>query len=79
MIVGLRGLSARRAVGDCRDQACAGSLIPLLRLPPLSALIETVALAVGLKYRHVMSDAIEQGTGEALGAKGFGPFVERQV
>ena len=76
MIVGLCGLYVRGAVGDCRDQACAAHLFRGWRLVSFAALIETVTLAVGLKDRHVVSNAIEQGPGEAFGAKGFGPFVD---
>ena len=52
----------------------------LLRAPgPTLALCEAIAFAVQFKNVDVMGQAIEQGTGQPLGAEHAGPFVERQV
>jgi hypothetical protein len=44
-----------------------------------AALLETVAVAVHFQDVHVMSEPVEQGTGEAFGAEHLGPFLEGQV
>ena len=44
-----------------------------------TALLESVAVAVYLEDVHVIGEAVEQGAGEAFGAKDLGPFLEGQV
>ena len=43
------------------------------------ALIEPVAVAIHLQDMDVMSEPVEQRTGEPLGTEHAGPFVEWQV
>jgi hypothetical protein len=43
------------------------------------ALPEPVALTVHLEDVDVVSETIEEGTGETLGAEHAGPLVERQI
>jgi len=40
---------------------------------------QAVALAVHLEYADVMGQAVEQCAGQAFGAEGLGPFIERQI
>ena len=42
-------------------------------------LLESVAVAVGLEDVDVVGQAVEQGTGEAFGAKDVGPVLEWEV
>ena len=44
-----------------------------------AALGEPIAVAVHLEDGDVVGQPVEQRAGEALGAEGLGPFVERQV
>ena len=44
-----------------------------------AALAEAVAVSVPLEDVDVMGETVEQRLGQALGAEGFGPFVEREV
>ena len=43
------------------------------------ALFEPVTLAVHLEDVNVVGEAVEQGSGEALGAEDLGPLLEGQV
>ena len=45
----------------------------------LSATLETVAVAVHLQDVDVVSEAVQQGPGQALRAEDLGPLVEGQV
>ena len=47
--------------------------------PFAAALFETEAVAVHLEDVDVVGEAVEQSSGEAFGAKDFGPFGEGQV
>ena len=49
------------------------------RAPPVPALPETIAVAVHLEDVDVMGEAVEEGTGRALGAEHAGPLVEGQI
>jgi len=44
-----------------------------------AALAEAIAFAVHLENVDVVCQPVEKGAGQALGAEGFGPFVEGQV
>ena len=43
------------------------------------ALAEAVTFAVHFKNVHVVGQAVQKRTGQAFGAKGFGPLVEGQI
>lgn len=43
------------------------------------ALTQPIAVAVHFQDMHVVGQSIQDGTGKALGAEDFGPFIERQV
>jgi hypothetical protein len=43
------------------------------------ALLEAIAVAVHLQDVNVVSEAVEQGSGGALGAEDLGPLLEGQV
>ena len=45
----------------------------------LPAVAEAVAVAVHLQDMHVVGEAVQQGSGEAVRAKHLGPLIERQV
>ena len=45
----------------------------------LPATPEPVAVAVHLQDKHVVGEAVQQGSGQPLRAEYLGPFVERQV
>ena len=43
------------------------------------AVSEAVALAVGFDDMHAVGQAVQQGSGQPLGAADFSPLLERQV
>ena len=45
----------------------------------MPALLQAVAVAVHLQDVDVVGEAVEQGSGKALGAKDLGPLLEGQV
>jgi len=51
----------------------------LLLLGALFGLAKAIALPVGLQDMDPMGEAVQQGAGEALGAKDLGPFLKGQV
>ena len=49
------------------------------RASTVPALAEPIALTVHLEDVDVMGEAVEERTGQALGAEHAGPLVERQI
>jgi hypothetical protein len=49
------------------------------RAPAVLALPETIAVTVHLEDVDVMGEAVEERTGQALGAEHAGPLVEKQI
>ena len=45
----------------------------------MPALPEPIAVTVHLEDVDVMGEAVEEGTGQALGTEHAGPLVERQI
>ena len=66
-----------RVAGRGRATACRSSAIGTVSAG--AALAEAVAVAVHLEDIDVMGETVEQCPGQALGAEGLGPFVEREV
>ena len=65
----------RRVGGRGRATAYRSSAIGTVSAG--AALAEAVAVAVHLEDIDVMGETVEQCPGQALGAEGLGPFVER--
>ena len=45
----------------------------------MPALLEAIAVAVHFQDVNMVSEAVEQGSGEALGTEDLGPLLEGQV
>ena len=67
------------AVPEFRSESGLVRIIRDLGGGVLPATPEPVAVAVHLQDKHVVGEAVQQGSGQPLRAEYLGPFVERQV